>query len=260
MVHVEINRPEKLNAFFEAMWQELSVIFKTLSNDPNVRCILLSGADEKAFCAGLDIQDSGVLNTLGGSGDPSRAAKLNINHIKDFQACISTISECSKPVIVLYHGFAYGLAIDIGVAADIRLCTETTRFSVKEVDIGLAADIGTLTRLPKVCGTTSWVKEICLSAREFNGAEALTNSFVSAVFKDKAEVFQAGMKMAQLIASKSPVAVQGTKRIMDFSHGRPVEEGLEYTAVWNAAMLQTSDLRRALEAGMQRKQPTFEKL
>ena len=242
------------------MWQELAFIFRTLSSDPNVRCILLSGAGEKAFCAGLDIQKASLQAQVRQSPDPARAAFKNIDHLKDFQGCISSISDCIKPVILMFHGYSYGLAIDIGTAADIRLCTETTRFSVKEVDIGLAADIGTLSRLPKVCGLTSWVKEVCLSAREFTGPEALSNRFVSGVFKDKTEVIAEGLKMAEGIANKSPVAVQGTKRILDYSYARTVEEGLEYTSIWNSAMLQTSDVRQAMEAGLQRRKPTFEKL
>jgi Delta3,5-Delta2,4-dienoyl-CoA isomerase len=159
------------------------------------------------------------------------------------------------------HGYTYGLGIDISTACDIRLCSEGTRFCVKEIDIGLAADVGTLSRLPKVMGgLTSWVKEVCLSAREFDAAEASRVGFVSKVLLDKEDLVNEGVRMASLIASKSPVAVQGTKNVLDATKGRTVEDNLTYTAVWNAAMLQSSDVERAMGAGLARRTPTFEKL
>lgn len=87
--------------------------------------------------------------------------------------------------IVLLHGICYGLAIDISSAADIRLCSNTppAQFCVKEVDIGLAADIGTLTRLPKIVGSESWAKEVCLSARVWGAEEAARVGFVGRVIE-----------------------------------------------------------------------------
>lgn len=159
------------------------------------------------------------------------------------------------------HGYSYGLAIDLSTACDIRLCTKDTKFCVKEVDIGLAADVGTLSRISKVVGgLTSWVKEVCLSARPFSAAEAIQNNFVSKAVDSKAQLVQEGVKLAQLISSKSPVAVQGTKNILDAAWGRTVEDNLNYTAVWNAGMLQSTDVQRAMLSGIQKKTPKFEKL
>ena len=70
------------------------------------------------------------------------------------------------------HGISLGLAIDLSCCADIRVCSKDTQFAVKEVDIGLAADIGTLSRLPKIVSNFSWVKDVCLSARNFDADEA----------------------------------------------------------------------------------------
>jgi delta(3,5)-delta(2,4)-dienoyl-CoA isomerase len=129
-------------------------------------------------------------------------------------------------VICILHGIAFGLAIDISCCADVRLCVKDTRFAVKEVDIGLAADIGTLARLPKVVGSGSWVKEVCLSAREFGAAEALAVGFVSEVHESKAAAVAAALKLASLIASKSPVAVQGTKELLNHARDHAVDESM----------------------------------
>jgi delta(3,5)-delta(2,4)-dienoyl-CoA isomerase len=122
------------------------------------------------------------------------------------------------------HGISIGLAIDISCCADIRLCSQDARFAVKEVDIGLAADIGTLARLPKVVGSQSWVKDVCLTARDFSAVEALSVGFVSQVHESKAAALAVAVEMAGFIASKSPVAVQGTKELLNHSRDHTVDD------------------------------------
>jgi len=158
------------------------------------------------------------------------------------------------------HGIAYGLAIDISTACDIRLCTRDVRFSVKEVDIGVAADIGTLTRLPKVVGNHSWVKEVCYTARDFGADEAWRVGFVSDVAESKEEGMKMALDMCKTIAEKSPVAVMGTKEILNYSKDHSTEDGLRYTAIWNAGMLQTADIKSAMLSGLQKRKPKFAKL
>ena len=132
--------------------------------------------------------------------------------------------------------------------------------SIKEVDIGLAADIGTLTRLPKIVGSFSWVKEVALSARVFGAEEALRVGFVSQVKESKAKALEAAMEIAALLATKSPVAVQGTKELLNHARDNTVASSLRYTGVWNSAAIQTSDVERAMLSGLRKTRPTFEKL
>jgi Delta3,5-Delta2,4-dienoyl-CoA isomerase len=98
VAHVEINRPQKLNAFFEDMWLELGKVFDQLSCDPEVRAVVLSGSGERAFTAGLDVQaamkDPSVINTK--EADGARTARKAIRHIEVFQACITRIEKCEK--------------------------------------------------------------------------------------------------------------------------------------------------------------------
>lgn len=243
------------------MWLEMRQVFTQLSEDPSVRAIVLSGAGEKAFTAGLDVKAASQGMLSGESKlDPARKAVHLRRHVAEFQDCITAVERCEKPVIVAMHGFSLGLAIDLSTAADIRLCSKDVRFAVKEVDIGLAADIGTLSRLPKVVGNIGWVKEVALSARVFGAEEALRVGLVNAVYEDRAAVIAAALKLATLIASKSPVAVQGTKEILNWSRDHSVQDGLRYTGVWNSAALQTGDVSTALLSGLQKRTPTFEKL
>lgn len=261
VAHVEINRPEKMNAFKEVMWHNLSKIFTALSTDPSIRAILFTGAG-RAFTAGLDVTAASSSPTFDATTatDSARKAFGLRRHILEFQECISTLEKCEKPVICVLHGISYGLALDMSLSCDVRIAARDTRFSVKEVDIGLAADIGTLSRLPHAVGNMSWIKEVALSARVFGAEEALRVGLVSRVVEDKRAAVKEALELASLIASKSPVAVLGTKEILNYSRDKTVAEGLNYTAVWNAAMLQTDDIKEAMLSGMQKKQVKFSKL
>jgi len=243
------------------MWLDLHALFNRLSHDPSVRAIVLTSSGARAFTAGLDVQAAST-SVLSGSTtlDVARQANAIRRHVLEFQNCITAIESCEKPVIVAIHGICYGLGIDISLACDIRLAATGTRFSVKEVDIGIAADIGTLTRLPRSGVSMSWVKDVCLTAREFGAEEALGVGLVSGVYGSKDETVGKAVEKAVLLAEKSPVAVLGTKEILNYSRDHSIADGLNYTAVWNAAYTQTQDMKDAIMAGLKKKKTSFAKL
>lgn len=98
IAHIEINRPAKLNAFFEPMWLEMGRAFRQLSVDPDVRAVVLSGAGDRAFTAGLDVQAASQNPALTGGGgpDPARGAAYIRRHIAEFQECVSALEKCEK--------------------------------------------------------------------------------------------------------------------------------------------------------------------
>jgi Delta3,5-Delta2,4-dienoyl-CoA isomerase len=244
------------------MWLNLQQIFTRLSHDPSVRAILLTGAGPRAFTTGLDVQAaSATLMSSSSSDDAARTANRLRRHVLEFQDCITAVEKCEKPVVCLLHGFSFGLGIDLSLATDIRIALQEVRMSVKEVDIGIAADIGTLSRLPKSVGSLSWVKDVTMTGRVFGAEEAEKVGLVSKVVKgSKEDGVKEALELCKVLASKSPVAVMGTKEIINFSRDRTVEDGLRYTSAWNAAMLQTDDVSKAVMAGMAKSTPTFEKL
>ncbi|TKA76669.1 hypothetical protein B0A55_02611 [Friedmanniomyces simplex] len=250
VAQVEINRPQKLNAFIEQMWIDLGAIFRKLSIDPDVRAVILTAVGDRAFTSGLDVQAASENGAVARTehADPARKATAIRRHILDFQEDISAIEKCEKPVIAVLHGISYGLAIDMTTCCDIRICSRDTRFSVREVDIGLAADIGTLTRLPKANVPMSWVKEVCLTARDFGAEEALRVGFVSAVYESKGAALGKAVEMGRLLASKSPVAVQSTKQILNYSRDHSVADGLNQIAVLNSPI--TEDGQRPRPYGV----------
>jgi len=261
VVQVELNRPDRFNAFNKAMWIELGTCFNELAESPNCRSIVLSGSG-KHFTSGLDLIDMMEMGTkISESGDVARKGKIFEEHIVLYQNSISSLEKCDKPVIACTHSAVVGAGVDLIAAADIRYCTRDSWFCVKEVDIGMAADVGTLQRLPKVIGSQSLVRELCFTARKLSSDEAEKCGLVSRVFEDKNSMIEEAIKLAAAIASKSPVAVQGTKRSLVYSLDHTNQEGLDHIKEINKLNLQSEDFFNAVIAGQSKGEvPVFAKL
>ncbi|MGL6044872.1 MAG: enoyl-CoA hydratase-related protein, partial [Vogesella sp.] len=169
--------------------------------------------------------------------------------ILGLQANVSSLELCRKPVIAAIHGACVGGALDIVLAADIRLAAENAVFRVREVDVGMVADVGTLQRLGRVVGEGN-AREMALTARDVKAAEAASLHLVNRVLPDAAAVLAAAMDMATAIAAKSPLAVQGTKEVLNYSRDHSVADGLNHVANWNAAMLMSEDIQLAVMAAV----------
>ncbi|XP_041652944.1 delta(3,5)-Delta(2,4)-dienoyl-CoA isomerase, mitochondrial [Cheilinus undulatus] len=254
ITHVELNRPEKRNAMNKAFWSEMVTCFNEIAEDPECRVVVVSGAG-KTFTAGIDLMDM-ASDVLQPKGDDVSRISWNLRKIiARYQETFSVIERCPKPVVVAIHGACVGGGVDLITACDIRLCTQDAWFQVKEVDIGLAADVGTLQRLPKVIGSRSLVNELALTARKMYADEAKSSGLVSRVFADKETMMAGALEMAGEIASRSPVAVQGTKVNLIYSRDHSVAEGLDYMASWNMSMLQTEDVMKSAQASLEKKSP-----
>lgn len=226
VVHVELNRP-KLNALNKVMWFELGKCFEELSSDVDCRSIVLSG-NGKLFSAGIDLMDMMNLGQeLAAVDDVARKGLILERLIKLYQDSISSLEICTKPVIAAVHSACVGAGVDMITATDIRYCTKDAWFQVKEVDIGMAADVGTLQRLPRIIGSQSLVRDLCFTGRTFESGEAKECGMVSKVFETKEDMIKAAIELADLIAQKSPIAVQATKKSIVYSMEHTNQEGLD---------------------------------
>ncbi|XP_043282079.1 delta(3,5)-Delta(2,4)-dienoyl-CoA isomerase, mitochondrial [Venturia canescens] len=259
--HVELNRPAKLNALSTKMWLEFNKCFEELGENPDCRAIVLSGAG-KLFTAGLDLQDAVTLGQkITEHNDIARKAKVFKGIIKNYQEAFTALEKCEKPVIAAVHNACIGAGLDMISAADIRYCTKDAWFQIKEVDLGMAADVGVLQRLPKIIGSDSLVRELAYTARKFFAQEALECGFVNRIFENKEQLLSESFIIAEGIAKKSPVAIQGTKLSMVYSRDHTVQEGLDHIARRNEAMLQSEDfLNATIAAATKGDAPVFSKL
>ncbi|KAF8323427.1 ClpP/crotonase [Clavulina sp. PMI_390] len=256
---VSISRPPH-NAFTGAMWREIPLVFNRLSSDSNIRVIVLASS-ERVFTAGLEVKDTGSELLSATSSDPSRTAWGLRALIQEFQAAVHAIEKCRVPVIAAVHGIAYGIALEILSACDIRYATSDACFAMKEVDIGMTSNVGLLARFPRITGNDSSARELAFTAKDFSAREALEVGFISKVVEgDKSAVLNAALETAKMIAAKSPVAISGIKHLFLHARDHSVQENLDYTATWNAGMLQTEDVEKSIEAFMKKKKASFKPL
>uniref|UniRef100_A0A914XWV3 Enoyl-CoA hydratase n=1 Tax=Panagrolaimus superbus TaxID=310955 RepID=A0A914XWV3_9BILA len=142
-------------------------------------------------------------------------------------------------------------------AADIRYTVSDAIFSVKEIDIGLAADIGVLQRIQKLVGNDILTRESIYTARNFSGTQAKDYGLVSRTFQSRKECIEAAFNLAEGNAAKSPVAVQSTKRALNYAKDHTIDDSLEWMANWNQSMLQTEDIIKNAMAMQSKQKPTF---
>jgi enoyl-CoA hydratase len=139
----------------------------------------------------------------------------------------------------------------------MRYCTNDTYFTIKEIDMGMVADLGTLQRLPKLINP-SVARELAFTGRAVAGIEAQQIGLVNKAFESREELDKYVWEIATQIASKSPVAIRGTKHILNYSLEHSTKDSLEYMATWNAAMLLSNDLQEAFLAQTQKRSAKFE--
>ncbi|XP_072286926.1 delta(3,5)-Delta(2,4)-dienoyl-CoA isomerase, mitochondrial [Pyxicephalus adspersus] len=284
--HVELNRPEKRNAMNKDFWREMVLCFRALSDDCNCRVVVVSGAG-KMFTSGIDLMDLAGDFLQHEEDDAARIAWNVRKKIKDYQESFSVIEKVGVNGALFLYGIHSIDLMDLAgeflqheeddvarIAWNVRKKIKDYQesFSVieknspcllQEVDVGLAADVGTLQRLPSVIGSRSLASELAFTARKMMSDEALSSGFVSRVFPDKSSLLSACFDLASEIASKSPVAVQGTKVNLVYARDHSVQESLDYMATWNMSMLQTEDIMKSAQAALQKKNPkdvTFSKL
>ena len=253
VAHVELARPDRLNAMDGEMFAAIGDAFRALGRDPAVRAILLSGRG-RHFTAGLDLEDAA--SQFRPATDAGRAAEAKLRHIEWLQDCFSAVEQARPPVIAAVHGGCIGAGVDLAAACDLRLAGADAYFQIAEVDVAITADLGTLQRLGYLI-PQGLLRELTYTGRRVDAAEAARIGLVNRVEPDRDGAIAAGLGLARTIAAKSPLAVAGAKKNLNYSRGRPVEEGLRDVALWNAAALATADLGEAVRARLGRTEASF---
>ena len=252
---VRLNRPDKANAMNLAMWHDIRNAFKWIDDTPEARVAILEG-EGKTFTSGIDLTMMMGLGPQIQDDCDGRMRESLRRIILDLQDTLSSLERCRKPVLAAIHGACIGGGIDLICCADMRYCSADAYFSIKEIDIGMVADVGTLQRLPKLIGD-GMARELAYTGRRVDAAEARAIGLVNRVYESR-EAMGAGVReIAASIAAKSPLAIRGTKEMMNYARDHTIADGLNYVATWNAAMLMSDDLQKAMMAAMSKQAPQF---
>lgn len=255
LAEVRLNRPERSNAMNEAMWQELRSAFSWVDTQPAARVAVLSGAGQH-FCAGIDLAMLASVGEVVAQEDPARGCEALRRLILDLQDCLSAIERCRKPVLAAIQGACIGGAIDLVTCCDMRYASAEANFSVREIDVGMTADVGTLQRLPRLI-PDGVARELAFTGRTITADEAQRIGLVNRVFPASGELRAGVRQIAMSIAGKSPLAMRGTKEMLNYGRDHSIADGLNYVATWNAAMLQSADLKEAMCALRENRQPRY---
>lgn len=254
VARLTLNRPEKANAFHELMWEEIRDAFIHLEEVKGLRVVLLAGAG-KHFCAGIDLS---LLESLsaGLGSDTGRASEALSRRIAHFQECFSAVERCRVPVIAVIQGACLGAGLDLISACDLRFCSEDAQFAIREMDMGMVADVGSLQRLPKIIGDGP-LRELAYTGRSLSGREAERIALVNRCFSDFEDLNREVERIAREIARKSPLAIRNTKQMLLYARDHSVAESLRYVSQLNGAMLQSEDLRKSVQAFLEKKPATY---
>jgi enoyl-CoA hydratase len=250
---VWLANPGRRNAMGPPFWAELPRVMDELSADESVRAIVFAARGQH-FTVGLDLKSMAGGIIEGGNGAGAR--KRLLDFILKIQRTVTTVARCEKPVIAVAHGWCLGGGIDLLTACDIRIAAADVTFGIRETKMAMVADVGTLQRLPGIIGRGQ-VAELAFSGDDFGAERALALGFVNSVHPDQPSALAAAEALAARIAANSPLAVAGTKRVLEYCADKSVEDGLTYVATWNAAFVASEDLQEAVTAFLEKRAPTF---
>ena len=253
---VHLNRPEARNAMGPAFFDELPTVMETVADAEAVRVVVLA-AHGPVFCAGIDLKAMVPAILPEGEGSTVAERRELLQRIRSMQDAISAVEACPVPVIAAVHGPCIGGGVDLITACDVRLASADATFSVRETKLAMVADLGTLQRIQQIV-PQGHVAELVYTGKDIPADRAARIGLVNDVHSTRDALRDAAKGMAREIAANAPLAVQGAKRMLQRSRDRTVEEGLEDVAVWNAAFLQSDDLREALHAYREGRPPEFE--
>ena len=256
VAQLAFNRPDKANSLHYEAWLEYKEALLYCDKTPEVRAIVLSGNGDKIFCAGIDLTMLMSINEFINDDCEGRKREKFRGFLLNFQEILTTAERISKPVLSAVHGGCIGGGLDIICATDMRYCTTDAYFVIKEIDLGMVADLGTLQRLPKLI-SDGLTRELAYTGRNLLANEALQCGLVNHVFENKDIMLAEVTKIAEMIASKSPLSVRGSKRNIIFARDHSVTESLEYISNWNAAMFYSNDLMEAFKSSMTKEKPNF---
>ncbi len=239
-----LDRPEVANAFDTGLALDLCELLERFRAEQRVRCLVITGAGGKAFCAGADLKERGSL-----SEDQWRSQH------EVFERMFSAVRDCPIPVIAAVNGAAYAGGLELVLHCDFAYASSTAKFALTEVSLGIMPGGGGTQTLPRVAGERR-AKELILTARPFSAREALAWGVVNKVCRP-GMVVQEALRTAERIAALAPLALRQAKRVMREGLHRDLASAMRLEIEAYNTLVGTEDRKEGLRAFAEKRKPQF---
>lgn len=240
---ITINRP-KVNVMNEETVLEILSRLEDAGKDEDVKVVVITGAGEKAFCAGLDLTTMKDINVIKAVEVTKRGQKLTL-----------AIEELGKPVIAAINGYAFGGGLELAMACDIRVASENARVGQTEVNVGLIPGWGGTQRLPRLVGK-GIAKELVFTGKMIDAKTAERIGLINLVVPPE-KLKSAVEELAKVIMSKPPIAIKLAKELINNSIETDQRTGLIHEAEAFGILTSTEDFREGVSAFLEKRKPEF---
>jgi len=241
---VHVDRPSKLNALDDLTIAELSAAVAALDDDDAVGAIIVTGAGEKAFVAGADIQVLAKQGVLDGKENARRGQALTLR-----------MENCRKPVIAAINGFALGGGLELALACDVRFASDNAKVGLPEVSLGIIPGYGGTQRLPRLVGSGVALQMI-LQGDPIDAQEALRIGLVNGVF-EQASLLDEVKKLASRMVSRGPQALALAKQAVRRGAHMSLQDGLDLEADLFGIISSTDEMKEGMAAFLEKRKPSW---
>ncbi len=260
VAHIQLKRGDAFNTMNRAFWSELPAIVNKINDEGSARAIVISSTG-KHFSAGMDLSvftdGQGV---AGGGGETGRVRANLRSEVHRLQKTFSCLDEARMPVLMAVQGGCIGGAVDMSTCADMRYATKDAFFVIQEINLAMTADVGTFPRLCHLL-PQGLVRELAYAGRRLSAKKAYDLGFVNELFDTQEQMLNHVLELAGEIATKSPLAVHGSKVMINYARDHSIADGLDYIATWQAGMFNpTADMMESFKAKQEKRAPVYDDL
>lgn len=242
---VTLNRPERMNALSRGLVVELERVFKDIGAQRAVRAVILTGAGDRAFCAGADLKER-----KGMSLDDVRAM-LGL-----YRTAFGAIDRCPKPVVAAINGVALGGGLELALACDLRVAVSSATMALPETSLAIIPGAGGTQRLPRIVGEGR-AKEMILLGRRYSSSECLSMGLLSAIANENETAVDCARRIIGPLTSGAPIALSAALEALDRGTELTLEEGLAVEAECYERTLVSHDRVEALTAFAEGRKPSY---
>ena len=251
---VTLNRPEKANALNPGMLCDLADAWREIAADPDLRCVVLTGAGSRVFCSGMDMATTIPISQALARGE--RVDERSFEGLRSAQIALLAGFDLKKPLICAVNGHARAGGFDLMLASELRLAVPEASFALEEVAIGLYPTGNATVQLPRQIG---WVHahELLLTAQPIDAEHALRIGLINRLVPGE-RLMEAALASADQIAANAPLAVAATRAGVRELLTLPLPQAYERQEQLGSPLRKTADAREGQRAFVERRKPKFQ--